>query len=127
MQLDCENHQITHEENAMRDAVIVSTARTPIGKAFRGAFNATQPQELAAHAISHAISRALVEPRDIDDVVLGCAMQQGPTGYSRFELFTADCEVGTRVIPGTLNFPRSSPYACATISSALSMGMLKLE
>ena len=42
----------------MRDAVIVSTARTPIGKAYRGAFNDTQAQELAGHAIGHAISRA---------------------------------------------------------------------
>jgi acetyl-CoA C-acetyltransferase len=64
----------------MREAVIVSTARTPIGKAYRGAFNDTQAQELAGHAIRHAIERAGVEPGEIEDVVIGCALQQGSTG-----------------------------------------------
>lgn len=64
----------------MREAVIVSTARTPIGKAYRGAFNNTQGQALAAHAISHAISRAQLEPAEVEDVILGCALQQGSTG-----------------------------------------------
>jgi len=63
----------------MRDAVIVSTARTPIGKAYRGAFNDTQAQTLAAHAISHAIERAGVAAAEIEDVVLGAALQQGST------------------------------------------------
>ncbi len=64
----------------MREAVIVSVARTPIGKAYRGAFNDTQGQALAAHAISHAIQRAKVEPGHIEDVIVGCALQQGSTG-----------------------------------------------
>lgn len=64
----------------MREAVIVATARTPIGKAYRGAFNNTQGQELAAHAISQAVKRAGVDPAEIDDVILGCALQQGSTG-----------------------------------------------
>mmetsp|Transcript_22694 Transcript_22694/g.37340 ORF Transcript_22694/g.37340 Transcript_22694/m.37340 type:complete len:399 (+) Transcript_22694:107-1303(+) len=63
----------------MRDAVIVSTARTPIGKAYRGAFNTTTPQALAAHAISHAVSRAGVEGAEVADVVFGAALQQGHT------------------------------------------------
>ncbi|GGA28099.1 acetyl-CoA C-acyltransferase [Neptunicoccus cionae] len=63
----------------MRDAVIVSTARTPIGKAYRGAFNATLGQELAGHAIKHAVQRAGVEGVDVDDVVMGAALQQGST------------------------------------------------
>ncbi|NRB05471.1 MAG: acetyl-CoA C-acyltransferase [Rhodobacteraceae bacterium] len=63
----------------MRDAVIVSTARTPIGKAYRGAFNNTTPQALSAHAISHAVSRAGVEGAEIADVVWGAALQQGHT------------------------------------------------
>ena len=63
----------------MRDAVIVSTARTPIGKAYRGAFNDTQAQTLAAHAISHAVARAGVAPDEVEDVVLGAALQQGST------------------------------------------------
>ncbi len=61
----------------MRDAVIVSTARTPIGKAYRGAFNATTPQALAGHAISHAVSRAGIDAAEVEDVILGAALQQG--------------------------------------------------
>ncbi|AOZ02679.1 acetyl-CoA acetyltransferase [Cupriavidus sp. USMAHM13] len=64
----------------MREAVIVSTARTPIGKAHRGAFNNTQAQELGAHAIAHAVQRAGIDPALIEDVILGCAVQQGTTG-----------------------------------------------
>jgi len=60
-----------------RDAVIVSTARTPIGRAYRGAFNATPAPTLAAHAIRAAVERAGVGPGEIDDVVIGAAMQQG--------------------------------------------------
>ena len=61
----------------MREAVIVSTARTPIGRAYRGAFNDTQPQTLCGHALAQALSRAGVEGREVDDVVIGCALQQG--------------------------------------------------
>jgi len=64
----------------MREAVIVSTARTPIGKAYRGAFNNTQGQELIGHALAQAVQRAGIAPAEIDDVVVGCAMQQGSTG-----------------------------------------------
>ena len=66
----------------MREAVIVSTARTPIGRAYRGAFNDTQGQELAGHAVAEAVRRAKVEPGEIDDVVIGAALQQGSTGYN---------------------------------------------
>ena len=61
----------------MVDAVIVSTARTPIGRAYRGAFNDTQAQELAGHAIAHAVERAGVEGAEVDDVIIGSALQQG--------------------------------------------------
>lgn len=64
----------------MRDAVIVSTARTPIGKAYRGALNATTPQALICHAVSHAVERAGVDPGEIEDSVIGCALQQGHSG-----------------------------------------------
>ncbi|ROO31429.1 acetyl-CoA C-acyltransferase [Salinisphaera japonica] len=63
----------------MRQAVIVSTARTPIGKAYRGAFNNTQAQALGGHAVAHAVSRAGIDPASIDDVIMGAAMQQGST------------------------------------------------
>jgi acetyl-CoA C-acetyltransferase len=64
----------------MREAVIVSTARTPIGKAYRGAFNDTQAQELGGHAIKHAVERAKVDPAEVEDVIMGAALQQGSTG-----------------------------------------------
>ena len=66
----------------MPDAVIVSTARTPIGKAFRGAFNKTHGAVLAAHAIRHAVERAGVEPGEVEDVVLGCGLPEGATGHN---------------------------------------------
>ena len=65
-----------------REAVIVSTARTPIGKAYRGAFNNTSAQELGGHAIRHAVARAGVDPAEVDDVVIGAALQQGSSGYN---------------------------------------------
>ncbi|GAA1008395.1 acetyl-CoA C-acyltransferase [Streptomyces sp. LB8] len=64
----------------MREAVVVSTARTPIGKAFRGSFNDTSGQELAAHAITAALERAGLDGPEVEDVVFGCAMQEGTTG-----------------------------------------------
>lgn len=61
----------------MREAVIVSTARTPIGKAYRGAFNASPPPLLGGHAIKHAVARAGIEPGEVDDVCWGASLQQG--------------------------------------------------
>jgi acetyl-CoA C-acetyltransferase len=61
----------------MRDAVIVSTARTPIGKAYRGAFNATPSPTLCGHAIKAAVERSQVDPAEIQDVIIGAALQQG--------------------------------------------------
>ena len=66
----------------MGDAVIVSTARTPIGKAFRGAFNDTHGAELAGHAISHAVQRSGLEPGEIEDVIFGCGTPEGATGHN---------------------------------------------
>ena len=64
----------------MREAVIVSTARTPIGKAYRGAFNNTYGATLAGHSIAAVVERAGIDPAEIDDVVFGCALEQGTTG-----------------------------------------------
>ena len=65
-----------------REAVIVSTARTPVGRAYRGVFNDTQAQTLGGHAIKHAVARAGVDPAEIDDVIMGCALQQGSSGFN---------------------------------------------
>ena len=64
----------------MRQAVIVSTARTPIGKAYRGAFNNTSAQALGGHVVMNAVERAKVEPAEIEDVIMGAALQQGSSG-----------------------------------------------
>jgi acetyl-CoA C-acetyltransferase len=64
----------------MREAVIVSTARTAIGRAVRGAFNMTHGADLGGHVIQHAVARARVEPGEIEDVILGCAQPEGATG-----------------------------------------------
>jgi len=66
----------------MPEAVIVSTARTPIGRAYRGAFNDTQGQTLAGHVVAEAVRRAGIDPTEVEDVVLGAALQQGSTGYN---------------------------------------------
>ncbi len=66
----------------MREAVIVSTARTPIGKAYRGAFNNTEAPTLGGHAVRHAVERAGLEPAEVEDVMMGCALPQGSQGHN---------------------------------------------
>ncbi|MCY4593122.1 MAG: acetyl-CoA C-acyltransferase [Alphaproteobacteria bacterium] len=66
----------------MREAVIVSTARTPIGKAFRGAFNNTHGAVMGGHAVRHAVERAGVEPGEVEDVIIGCGFPEGATGFN---------------------------------------------
>ena len=66
----------------MTEAVIISTARTPIGKAYRGALNNTEGPTMAGHVIGEAVRRAKVEPGEVEDVVMGCAMQQGTTAMN---------------------------------------------
>jgi acetyl-CoA C-acetyltransferase len=66
----------------MREALIVSTARTPIGKAYRGAFNSIKSPSLVGHAIAHAVERAGVAPAEIDDVVIGTVLAAGTAGMN---------------------------------------------
>lgn len=66
----------------MREAVIVSTARTPIGKAFRGAFNDTEAPAMGGHVVRAAVERAGVDPAEVDDVLIGAAAQQGTQAYN---------------------------------------------
>jgi acetyl-CoA acetyltransferase family protein len=81
----------------MRDAVIVSTARTPIGRAYRGAFNDTHGADLGGHVIAEAVRRAGVSADEVEDVILGCALQQGATGtnIARQSAIRAGLSVGT--------------------------------
>lgn len=66
----------------MRDAVIVSTARTPIAKAFRGAFNDTEAPAMGGHAVRHAVAKAGIDPAEVSDCLFGAAAQQGTSGYN---------------------------------------------
>ncbi len=65
----------------MTEAVIVSTARTPLAKSFRGSFNMTHGATLAGHAVKHAVERAGIDPAEVDDVLMGCANPEGATGW----------------------------------------------
>jgi acetyl-CoA C-acetyltransferase len=66
----------------MREAVIVSTARTPIGRAFKGAFNNTKSPTLAGHVVKNAVSRAGLEPHEVEDSIMGSALPCGTTGWN---------------------------------------------
>jgi acetyl-CoA C-acetyltransferase len=81
----------------MNEAVIVSAARTPIGRAFRGAFNQTHGVTLAGHAIEHAMQRAGVDPAEVEDVILGVGLPEGATGHNvaRNAAIRAGCPVTT--------------------------------
>jgi len=71
---------LLEEWNAMSDAVIVSTARTGIGKAYTGALNNTHGATLGGHVIRHAVERAKLDPGEVEDVIMGCGMPEGATG-----------------------------------------------
>lgn len=79
----------------MTNAVIVSTARTPIGKAYRGSFNNTTPAKLGGIAIKNAVERAGIEPGMVEDVLMGCATPEGATGqnFARHAALWADIPV----------------------------------
>jgi len=81
----------------MPDAVVVSTARTPLCKSWRGAFNMTHGATMGGHALRHAIERARLDPGDIDDVIMGCANPEGATGrnIARQIAIRAGCPVTT--------------------------------
>ncbi|HEV2594227.1 MAG TPA: acetyl-CoA C-acyltransferase [Sphingomicrobium sp.] len=99
----------------MRDAVIVSTARTGIGKAYRGAFNATPSPTLAAHPIRAAIERAKVDPAEIDDVIMGAALQQGvQTTIGR----TAALRAGLPVTVSGMSIDRQCSSGLMSIATA---------
>jgi acetyl-CoA C-acetyltransferase len=91
------------ESASMRDAVIVSTARTGLARSWRGALNTTHGATLGGHVVRHAIARASLEPADVEDVILGCAFPEGATGWNiaRQSALRAGCPVS---VPGmTIN------------------------
>ena len=99
----------------MREAVIVSTARTGIGKAYRGAFNATPSPTLAAHPIRAAVERAKIDPAEIDDVIMGAALQQGvQTTIGR----TAALRAGLPVTVAGMSLDRQCSSGLMSIATA---------
>ncbi len=99
-----------------REAVIVSTARTPIGKAFRGAFNNTHGATLAGHAIKHAVDRAGIDPAEVEDVIFGCGLPEGATGHNIARL--AAMRAGLPVTAGGTTVNRFCSSGLQTISMA---------
>ena len=81
----------------MTDAVIVSTARTPLAKSWRGSFNMTHGATLGGHVVKHAIERARIAPAEVEDVIMGCANPEGATGWNiaRQIAIRAGCPVET--------------------------------
>ena len=98
-------------------AVIVSTARTPIGKAFRGAFNNTHGAVMAGHAIAHAVARAGVEPGEVEDVVLGCGMPEGATGKNIARLSAIRAGLPVTTAATTINRLCSSGLQAIALAS----------
>ncbi|MFK0278510.1 thiolase family protein [Ensifer sp. NPDC090286] len=105
----------------MREIAIVSTARTPIGKAYKGYFNNTTAPSLAAHAMRAAIERAGIDPVAIDDVILGCAVTQGSSGVNvaRHALIAAGMPVS--VAAATID------RQCASGLSAIATGSAQIR
>ncbi len=100
----------------MREAVIVSTARTPIGKAYRGAFNNTESPTLGGHAIRHAVQRAGLEPGEVEDVIMGCALPQGSQGSNIAR--TAALSAGLPVTVAAMTVDRQCASGMMAIATA---------
>src|ERR1700712_1752322 len=98
-----------------REAVIVSTARTPIGRAYRGAFNATPSPTLAAFAIRAAVERSGVDPAEVDDCIMGAALQQGvQTTIGR----TSSLRAGLPVTTSGMSIDRQCSSGLMSIATA---------
>jgi acetyl-CoA acetyltransferase family protein len=87
----------------MKEAVIVSTARTPIGRAFRGAFNDVKSPTLMAHALRHALARSHVDPDTVEDVIIGCALPAGTAGMNLARLSALAAGMGSHVAGQTMD------------------------
>lgn len=95
----------------MTQAVIVSTARTPLAKSWKGAFNMSHGATLGGHAVRHAIARAGIEAAEVEDVIMGCAFPEGTTGLNiaRQSALAGGCPVE---VPGLTVNPVSAPRGC---------------
>ncbi|MCX8570102.1 MULTISPECIES: acetyl-CoA C-acyltransferase [Hyphomicrobiales] len=101
----------------MREAVIVSVARTPIGKAFRGAFNDTEAPALSGHAVREAVKRAGIALDTVEDVIMGCSAQQGTQGYNIGRLSAASAGLPDSVPGMTIDRMCSSGLMAVSIAA----------
>jgi acetyl-CoA C-acetyltransferase len=109
----------------MQDAAIVSFARTPIGKAFKGAFRATHGATLGAHVVRHALQRAAVPADAVDDVVLGCAFPEGANGFNLGRISALAAGLPDRVPGATVNrYCSSGLQAIAIAAQAIQAGAM---
>ena len=86
-----------------REAVIVSTARTPLAKSWRGAFNQTHGATLGGHVVKAALERARVDPAEVEDVLMGCALPEGATGTNIARQIALRAGCPTSVAGATVN------------------------
>src|SRR5579863_9351126 len=108
----------------MRDGVIVSSVRTPVGKAFKGTLRATRPDDLAAIAMQEAIRRVPgLDPKDIEDVILGCAMPEGEAGMNVARIASQRAGLPAEVPAITINrFCSSGLQAIAMAAERIMVG-----
>src|SRR5829696_3141622 len=92
------------EESVMREAVVVASSRTPLAKSFRGSFNLTRPDDLAAHCIRHVLGKVpQLDPAEIEDVVMGCALPEGSQGDNVARIAAIRAELPVSVAAMTVN------------------------
>jgi acetyl-CoA C-acetyltransferase len=101
----------------MREAVIVSVARTGIGKAFRGSLNKTHGATMTAHVIKHAVERAKIDPAEVEDVVIGCGLPEGATGHNIGRVAALRAGLPTTTSGMTVNRYCSSGLQSVSISA----------
>jgi acetyl-CoA C-acetyltransferase len=107
----------------MKSAVIASYVRTPLCKSFRGALNDTHGAHLVGHVISHALARSGIEPGEVDDVLFGCAMQEGTTGYNVSRQGAIRAGLPVKVSAATINrFCASGLQSIASAAYAVMCG-----
>ena len=107
----------------MREAVIVSTARTPIGRAYRGVFNNTNAPTMGGHAIRHAVARAGIDSNAVEDVIMGCGMPQGTQSHNIARLCALSGDLPVTTAGMTIDRQCSSGMmAIATASKSIMAG-----
>src|SRR5438128_10793595 len=105
----------------MREAVIGASSRTPLAKSFRGSFNLTRPDDIAAHCIKDVLGKVpQLDPKEVEDVILGCGQPHGSQGNNIARV--AAVRAGLPVTVGGLNVHRISSSSLQAATSAATYG-----